>query len=145
MRDIPLSALILTAAGVIPFVLSAVTVYAFPQHSELARFASEAYAVVILCFMSGVLWGFASSAAQDNQFWAYGFSTVPALYVFFVMLAGFLKMPLSGIGPLALGFIAILGLDFRFQKAGLAPDWWMSLRIPVTLIVAICLFLVGAR
>lgn len=144
MRNIPKSAIILTAAGVVPFALAALAGLLVPEFTTLAKFAGEAYAIVILSFMSGVLWGFAAKATDGNQFWAYGMSTIPALFVFFVMLAGFLEMPLSGIGPLALGFVALLGLDFRFQFAGLAPRWWMSLRIPVTIAVVFCLGIIGS-
>ncbi|MEO0918937.1 MAG: DUF3429 domain-containing protein, partial [Pseudomonadota bacterium] len=37
------------------------------------------------------------------------------------------------------GFIALLGLDFTFQKQGLAPEWWMRLRLLLTGIVVLCL------
>ena len=39
------------------------------------------------------------------------------------------------------GFAIILSIDLSFQQAKLAPNWWMSLRIPATLVVLASLYL----
>ena len=52
---------------------------------------------------------------------------------------------MTGSGPitasmnLITGFIAVLMLDWFFWKAGLAPEWWMRLRIMISVIVIACL------
>jgi len=33
----------------------------------------------------------------------------------------------------------ILGLDWQFQAQGLAPRWWMRLRVMLTSVVVACL------
>ena len=37
------------------------------------------------------------------------------------------------------GFVGLLALDWAFAWAGLAPAWWMRLRIGLTAVVAACL------
>jgi hypothetical protein len=48
------------------------------------------------------------------------FSTAPALWALFL---GFSTV------MLALGFVALLALDRHAQAAGLAPPWWLRLRL----------------
>jgi uncharacterized protein (DUF983 family) len=52
-------------------------------------------------------------------------------------------MPGSGVTSalvnLGIGFVALLLLDFMFQRWELAPPWWMILRVQLTLVVLICL------
>ena len=43
---------------------------------------------------------------------------------------------------LIFGFLGLLALDWQFWRWGLAPRWWMHLRLPVTAAVVACL-LVG--
>ena len=37
------------------------------------------------------------------------------------------------------GFAGLLMLDFFFAKQGLAPSWWMRLRVLLTAVVLACL------
>ena len=46
---------------------------------------------------------------------------------------------LDGHPALAAGFVGLLGLDWSFWRQGLAPEWWMRLRILLTAIVVLCL------
>jgi uncharacterized membrane protein YbhN (UPF0104 family) len=50
----------------------------------------------------------------------------------------------SALTALAIGFAALLALDWAFWKQGLAPRWWLPLRAVLTAIVVPCL-LVGAH
>lgn len=94
-----------------------------------------AYGTVILSFMSGVLWGFATRAEGAEAAFGYGVSTLPALWAFFFVGGG----PVSAAIYLALGFVGILGLDWMFQRQGLAPPWWVSLRLILTFVVVVTL------
>jgi len=138
---IPRTALVLALAGTIPFIFGAAFSLApvrFGQALNMAPFAAAffgpnimaAYGRVILAFMSGVLWGFATKASGKTAPLAYAASTVPALYVFFG--TSFDPSPLV---PLAIGFAGLLVFDYGFWRAGLAPPWWMRLRLLVTAIV----------
>jgi hypothetical protein len=40
------------------------------------------------------------------------------------------------------GFVGLLGLDWMFWRQGLAPLWWMHLRVLLTVVVVVCLLTV---
>ena len=141
---IPQPALALGLAGVLPFLWGAVTAHVpaladmgssllGPRFTGLAVLAS--YGTVILAFMSGVLWGFATRAAPPDAARAYGLSTIPALFVFF--FAG--GSPARTAVVLIAGFLGLLALDYAFSRAGLTPSWWMKLRVLLTSLVVLCL------
>ncbi len=143
---IPAAPLLLGLAGLIPFLWGAATLIS----GELAGWGIQTlgprfigpfvllnYGQIILAFMSGVLWGFATKSDGEQAAINYALSTLPALWVFFTVGAG----PTSSGIYLIAGFVALLGLDFTFVRQGLAPDWWMRLRILLTTIVVACLIL----
>ena len=66
---------------------------------------------------------------------AYVLSVIPALWAFFLV---------PGPGGAALiflitGFIGLIGIDWLFWTQGLAPRWWMRLRLLLTGGVVLCL------
>ena len=140
----PRAASALGFAGLIPFLWGALTVLA-PGLGEAAtglvgaRFIGTdvliAYGTVILCFMGGVLWGFATRAEPELQWKAYGSAVLPPLWVFF-MVGGTTAASLSA---LFVGFFAMLSLDLQFGQWKLTPPWWIGLRIVLTLVVLVCL------
>jgi len=142
MTAIPRSALILGLAGLIPFLWGALTVlndgvalWAISTFGArfVGPFVQLQYGVIILSFMSGVLWGFATRAEGRTAAAGYALSVIPALWAFFM----------TGIGPatsainLITGFLGLLLLDWHFWRLGLAPPWWMHLRVILTSIVFI--------
>lgn len=142
MPAIPRSSLILTAAGVLPFAWGAVTALSpgFGQALGLppmfrGTVAMLTYGTVILSFMSGVLWGFAAKASGALSAVGHALSVIPALWAFF-MTGG---APGAAAVNLAGGFVGVLMLDWAFWQWGLAPRWWMRLRVPVTVAVLACL------
>jgi hypothetical protein len=44
---------------------------------------------------------------------------------------------------LAFGYVVLQALDVAFQRAGVTPDYWLGLRLPLTTVVTACL-LAGA-
>lgn len=140
---IPRSALLLGLAGVLPFLWGAFTTL-IPALSAVAMpivgprligpYVQLAYGAIILSFMSGVLWGFATKAGEWQGI-GYALSTLPALWAFFMVGGGVTAAALA----LCAGFIGLLGLDYLFTRKRLTPDWWMSLRILLTALVVICL------
>lgn len=153
MHTIPRSALLLGLAGLIPFLWGALVAsgtmnmhmggpddpngYPIIVAQDGPKILLS-YGAVILSFMSGVLWGFATRAAPPDRLWAYGLSVIPALWVFFNNGA-----PDAQLWRLAIGFLGLLALDWLYFRRGLAPDWWLWLRIPLTLVVVSCL-VIGA-
>ncbi len=144
MTQIPRSALLLGLAGVIPFAWGALTLvvpaaWEWGQSALGSRFVGPYvqlyYGAVILSFMSGVLWGFATKAKGARAATGYALSVIPALWAFLMTGGG----PVSAATNLVFGFVGLLVLDFAFWRWGLAPRWWMQLRVLLTALVVLCL------
>jgi hypothetical protein len=143
---IPRAPLLLGLAGLIPFLWSAAT-HLIPSLSGwagqwlppmfLGAYVGLTYGTVILSFMSGVLWGFATRAEGREAAIAYTLSVIPALWVFLMVT----DASANSIIYLAAGFIGLLFLDTIFSVWGLAPRWWLRLRIMLTIVVVACLAL----
>ena len=140
ISKIPTGALILGLSGVIPFGWGAVTLvseeaFNFGIENFGARFVGPliqlSYGVIILCFMSGVLWGFATKMDEKNGSLGYILSVLPALWAFLSMGRG----PISDTISLIVGFLAVLLIDRHFYLLKLTPLWWMNLRTPLTFLV----------
>lgn len=146
MSPIPRIPLILGLLGLIPFVWGTATVI-FDDLAALGLqylgsrfigpFVQLFYGSVILSFMSGVLWGFATKTNGAQAATGYTLSVLPALWAFFMTGGG----PTSAGINLICGFIGLLMLDYAFWRWGLTPPWWMSLRTLLTAIVVACLAL----
>ena len=144
MRSIPRVPLLLGLAGVVPFVWGALTYLYGPLAQWGAQnlgsrfvgpYVQLFYGSVILSFMSGVLWGFATKTSGARAATAYVLSVIPALWAFFMTGGG----PTTAGMNLIFGFLGLLALDFAFSTWGLTPRWWMSLRMLLTSIVVACL------
>lgn len=144
MRAIPRTALFLGLAGLIPFIWGALTVLwpelnLWGQMRLGGRFVGPYiqlfYGAVILSFMSGVLWGFAAKATGRVATAGYVLAVIPALWAFFMTGGG----PVTAGVNLIVGFLALLLLDWHFWRLGLAPHWWMNLRVLLTAIVVLSL------
>ena len=140
VAGIPLAPLVLGLAGLIPFVWGAVTVEPGALQAWGARvlgprfvgpYVQLFYGAVILSFMSGVVWGFATRAEGREAAALYGLSVLPALWAFFFTGGG----PVSAATSLAFGFAALLLIDGFAWSRGLAPEWWMRLRLLLTSVV----------
>ena len=144
---IPRIAALLTAAGALPFLWGVLTmlnegVLGLTMEVAGPRFVGPfvllSYGMIILSFMSGVLWGFATKADGGTAALGYVLSVVPALWGFFMVGGGAENAALA----LVAGFLGVLLIDWFFWNNGLAPRWWMALRIPVTAVVCLCLLAV---
>ncbi len=144
MTRIPTAPLVLGLAGLIPFLWGAATYVSAPLAAWGAgtlgpRFVGPyvqlAYGSVILSFMSGVLWGFATKADDTRAATGYALSVIPALWAFFMTGGG----PTSAGVNLIFGFLGVLILDYAFHSWDLTPPWWMRLRVLLTSIVVACL------
>ncbi|MCL6284572.1 DUF3429 domain-containing protein [Ruegeria sp. 2012CJ41-6] len=144
MNRIPTAPLLLGLAGLIPFVWGAATylnggLQAWGASHLGPRFVGPYvqlfYGSVILSFMSGVLWGFATKTSGSRAATGYALSVLPALWAFFMTGGG----PVSAGMNLIFGFAGLLILDAAFSAWGLTPQWWMRLRMLLTVIVIACL------
>ena len=141
---IPRPALLLGLAGLIPFLWSAATHMVPALSAQAAEWLSPmflggyvglTYGTVILAFMSGVLWGFATKTEGREATIAYALSVIPALWVFIMVTDASETSRIF----LAAGFVGLLFLDATFQAWGLAPRWWLRLRVMLTVVVLACL------
>ena len=134
---IPRTALYLALGGLVPFLVCAGV--ALSGNQVVLRGAEDEimlrYGIIILAFMSGVLWGFATNASGKMATVAYGLSVLPALWAFFTAVG---PTP-QALGALIPGFYGLLALDYYFWRAGLAPPWWLRLRLPLTAVVMVTL------
>lgn len=141
---IPRAPLLLGLAGLVPFAWGAATLFVDPLAvwgastfgpRFVGPYVQLSYGSVILSFMGGALWGFASKAEGRVAATGYALSVIPALWAFFFVGGG----PVSAAVYLIAGFIGILGLDWMFWSQGLAPHWWLRLRLLLTSVVVLCL------
>lgn len=152
VTEIPRSALWLGLAGLVPFVFAAgLSLMPEPdlppgQFAKLyptdAQAILAAYGTVILCFMSGVLWGFTAQGPRDEAAMGYSLSVIPALYAFFFCQPHVFALTpsnLDTIRNLSIGFVCLLALDWLFVQRALAPEWWMKLRLLLTGVAVVCL------
>lgn len=144
MTMIPRSALLLGLAGVLPFAWGALTTLLPEFGLQASRMIGSRfigpyvqlyYGAIILAFMSGVLWGFATKAEGQAATAGYTLSVLPALWAFFMTGGG----PVTASVNLIAGFLGLLLLDWQFWRQGLTPLWWMQLRVLLTTLVVLCL------
>jgi hypothetical protein len=153
MTRIPASALTLGLAGALPFLGGAWLSVSlappgagdsFPYGPESVRQMLIAYGTIVHCFMSGVLWGFSAQGPREGAWIGYTLSVVPALFAFFVVTPHMFSLAGSSFASLialALGFLAVLLLDWLFSARDLTPLWWLPLRTLLTAIVVPCLLI----
>ena len=130
----PRAALILGAAGLLPSVAAlGVLLMAGPEHRDLAFRAAGTYGAVILSFLGGAWWGIAAARGhpRDLPRWL-GLSVLPALAAWPVLV--FLS-PLS-LAALSVLFLATLAVDRALTRRFVAPEWWLPLRVPLSLCMA---------
>ena len=141
MTQIPRGPLLLGLAGLLPFVWAALGVLAHPISDITvaalgARFSAPyvliSYGTVIMCFMSGVLWGF---AVKSDRVLPYVLSTIPALWAFFAIGGG----ERQATSAVLIGFLLVFLFDLQFSIWKLTPPWWIKLRGLLTAVVLTCL------
>jgi len=132
---IPTPAIWLGGLGALPFVvMAAAHILSAGEIASLTGFALAAYGAVILSFLGGIQWGLAVAPGRPDAPIAVPLilSVVPSLTGWGALL---LPDP-ANLLVLALTFLAVLALDLRAVRTGLAPGWYPRLRVPLSLVVA---------
>ncbi len=134
-RRVPVPALVLGAAGLLPPLFAIFVRLSAGGGVPLARFAmllGLGYVSLILSFLGGLWWGLASARLPADRIGiALGVSVVPTLIAFVLQVA-------SGWYPqvatvlLAVALLGTLPVDRRLVTDGLAPRWWLRLRVPLS-------------
>ena len=149
MNRIPLPALLVGWAGLVPFVYAVAlilvaegtlpTLGLFPSSRAGGLLVLERFGAAILGFMGGCLWGFAAAPGRVPTALLLAASAIPPILAALAIR----ESPALSCLWLAFGFVAVQVIDLVFHRAGVAPAWWPSLRLPLTAAVIACL-LVGA-
>lgn len=130
----PRAALLLGAAGLLPTLIALGAIFLAPPPIQAQAFRAAAlYAACILSFLGGAWWGIASSRGhpRDLPMWL-GLAVLPALGAW---AAVFFLSPLA-FAMIGGGFLACLWVDQLLVRRYVAPDWWLRLRLPLSLCMA---------
>jgi hypothetical protein len=148
MREVPSRARLLGLAGLLPQIACLLVVYLGPEGWRDAAFIVAAlYAALILSFLGGTWWGIAAGAPAAERRSSLGWLWVAAVLPSLVALAC--------LAPLALGYwraepslimlggslLVALGVDGRLSD--LAPRWWLSLRVPLSIGLGVLTILIA--
>lgn len=126
---VPGPARLLGGAGLLPTVACfAAMLAAPPAVAGPSGAVAVAYGAAILSFLGGAWWGLASRGPiRDLTPWL-AVSVLPSL-----LAAGLLLAPVPAAAALlGAAFLASPLVDRRLDRAGLAPDWWLRLRLPLS-------------
>ena len=137
INAIPRPALLLGWAGVIPFALfAAASVLDIRPWTLDPTMALRAYGACIVSFMGGAQWGILLRHEEGHApFSRYLISVLPALLAFLC-----LPIPtIPGLTGLIAGFLGLLAYDISTVRQGVAPRWYTSLRLQLTLGVVVLL------
>ena len=143
----PAAALALGLAGLLPLagVLAAELLVRRSGGSFAAAFIVAmpglGYAALILSFLGGMWWSAACNRLTGAALWRWlGVAVVPSLWAG----ASFLAPPPRWTAlALAGGLILTLLVDRAAVRAGLVPAWWLRLRVPLSLGLALEAVAVG--
>ena len=126
--------------GLIPFIGLAILANIEPSHGILYRGALLLYGAVILSFVGAIHWGVAMMVTdlndQDRRA-AYVWSVIPALMAWMT----YILSPISAALVLVLGFLLQYWRDATLARKIAWPVWYLPLRIRLTLVAILSLFL----
>jgi hypothetical protein len=124
--------------GLIPFVLLALASALDTHHRELWQKILLSYGAVILSFVGALHWAFAMvhPAIKDQTInGLYAWSVMPSLIAWVALLLP----PTAAVTLLLGGLLAHYRQDLRLARAVSLPDWYLPLRLQLTLVASLCL------
>ncbi len=130
----PRPALVLGAAGLLPTVAALlVLLFAGRALQDVAFRAAATYGAVILSFLGGAWWGLGAARGhpRDLMLWL-GLAVLPALAAWGVV---YVLTPLS-VAVLSALFLLVLWGDRELTRRYVAPEWWLMMRLPLSLCMA---------
>jgi hypothetical protein len=137
---VPLPALLLGVAGLIPpAVLTVVALLDLGLFAPSMPGFVRTYAAVILSFLGGSWWGFA--CREERPSWLLLILGVVAALAGWAAIFWF--YPPSALFALVAALLVSLAVDALLVRRDLAPRWWMRLRVPLSVGLALCCALSG--
>jgi hypothetical protein len=122
-------------AGLIPFVIFSIGSWtSLPLVADSTQMLIT-YAAIIMAFMGAIHWGLSLASIDANQSKHLVASNATALAAWSALL-----LPqIFALILLTTGFLLLLGYDLTVARARTFPDWYVTMRIRLTLVVSICL------
>jgi hypothetical protein len=140
MTKTPRAAFWLGLAGLIPpAILTGVALFDMGLFAPSTPGFVRSYAAVILSFIGGTWWAFACK--DERPRWA--LLTIAVLPSLAAWAAIFWFFPPEALFALAALLVASLAVDAVLVGRGLAPRWWLKLRVPLSIGLALCCLLSG--
>ena len=144
MKKIPRPALFLACILLVPFLLGAAVVFPVGEtiSSLILRIFNQVsgpfllvgYGKLVCVLSAGALFGFAAKS-RKREWRSYFLAALPLVWVVFTV-SDSLEQQLAA---LIIGFVLVLVADFQFRFWKLTPVWWISFRVPFTLVIIACL------
>lgn len=124
-------------SGLLPQIFCVLVLVAGPPEWRApAQAIAFAYAALILSFLGGTWWGIAAGAPAAERRQTLGWVWIAAVVPSLVALACFLPWAMGWQWPepslVMLGGALLVSLGVDAKLAALAPRWWMSLRVPLS-------------
>ena len=138
MQSVPHLPRLLGLAGLLPQFACLCTAWFGPDEWYWTALAiGWGYGALIFSFLGGLWWGIAAGALARNVVvpgWLWIASVVPSLLALLTYLPWVfgLDWPEPSLVLLGLAILASLAVDRRLSGRE-APDWWWSLRMPLSL------------
>ena len=141
-RRLPVLAIILSVAGLIPFLLFGLgSVSTNTITSRIAAYVLIGYGAVILSFIGAVHWGFTLATEHDPaERPRLALGVVPSLVGWGALaLTLFTLQPVLGLLVLIAGFVATAVVEWRAHGRGWVPGGYIGMRLGLTGVVVLIL------
>ena len=142
MKNIPKVIRIISTLGLLPFVPGILATFdvfnTYPAVNSFLFNLSLCYGALILSFLGGCLFGFEclkKAGPNNSRSWI---AIVPTIWALIA-----LQIPNFSASFLAVGFLIVYEFDRRARYTGTTPDWWLTLRLPLTAVVILSLSIIG--
>jgi hypothetical protein len=147
-KNLPLVAIILGVAGLIPFVGCGIASVSTSDNQAVPALAALiAYSAVILSFLGGVVWGFLLAprgmapvpARPGRGNLAFVLGIVPSLLGWAAMVVGQTAGADSALAVLIVAFIATIVTEWQWFRHDLYPPGYIWMRVGLSLVVLLTL------
>ncbi len=103
------------------------------------------YAAVIFSFLGGMWWGLAASGGAATPGWLWAAAVVPSLAALMTLVPWLIAEPWPGPSLVWLGLMigASPLVDRRVAALGLAPPWWLGLRLRLSAALGVMAAIMG--
>ena len=141
-HQIPKTIKIISILGLSPLFIGFIATFKLPMiNPDLNKFlinCSLLYSGLILSFLGGCLFGFESIGKKNPSKLGLWLAVTPSIWALIA-----LQTPNFSASILAVGFLVVFEFDRKAHRDGNTPNWWISLRLPLTATVVFTLSIIG--